>query len=70
MRQLRLAMIEALATSNAVLDKHRRARKKLNRDLVKAKDALRKLEELKCDSASRLLVPYTALTTGCVHVLL
>lgn len=47
MRQMRLAMCEAHAASAAVLETQNKARKKLNRDLIKAKEVLKNLEEIK-----------------------
>lgn len=47
MRQMRLAMRECHAASTAIIETQNKARKKLNRDLLKAKEVLKNLEELK-----------------------
>jgi hypothetical protein len=49
MRQMRLAMIETAAASTAIIEAKRVVRRKLNRDLVKAQEMLKKLEETKCE---------------------
>lgn len=51
MRQLRLALIESHDASSVIIETQKKARKKLNRDLVKAKEVLKHLEELRCVAA-------------------
>lgn len=47
-RQMRLAMMETAAASTAIIEAKRVERRRLNRDLVKAQEMLKKLEEAKC----------------------
>uniref|UniRef100_K3WGE0 Uncharacterized protein n=1 Tax=Globisporangium ultimum (strain ATCC 200006 / CBS 805.95 / DAOM BR144) TaxID=431595 RepID=K3WGE0_GLOUD len=63
MRQMRLALLETHAASLAVIEKQKGARKKLNRDLLKAKEVLQHLEELKkttpANGARRMAIDYS-----------
>lgn len=46
MRQMRLAMLETQEVSTTLIEKQKQARKKLNRDLAKAKEVLKSHEAL------------------------
>lgn len=48
MRQMRLAMEESAAAFTSIIEAQRGVRRKLNRDLVKAQEMIKKLEEIKC----------------------
>ncbi|KAJ8578371.1 hypothetical protein ON010_g830 [Phytophthora cinnamomi] len=54
LHQMRLAMIQTRAVSLATIDTQKKLRTKYSHDLIKAQEAIKKLEEMKIEAASNM----------------